>query len=343
MIKVCSLEFVNKEFFGADIMTVDGRTLCAADEIVTPEKILKLYFKDIYVENPLEEEYVKREKEKEATERLPKEATERTAGVAAEKAAENEAEEATEKATEKAIEEVSEIIEEELIEEAIKAEEFEEVAEEIIDEIVEEINIEEKEQAEGLIKEKIGDKQETKVAKEHKRTSMRGSELPEEDVPVVDDDMQFDEEQAQRVSDCAVKMGKKLKFSLQKLDELKQAAYYHKIGVTKFKKEEANKKDFKKVQAQAGYDIVLEKEMPQAVAEAVKLWVVDYDSNAFSLEGEIPYAHIIAICDYYDNSVNNKNRSKEETLLKMLQFGGNKFNIFVLHKFVKMMGDSNGE
>lgn len=59
MIKICSLDFINKETFEADIMTADGRVLFYSTDVITPEKILKLYFKDIYTEKPLVERIVK--------------------------------------------------------------------------------------------------------------------------------------------------------------------------------------------------------------------------------------------------------------------------------------------
>lgn len=49
MIKTCSLDFINKRFFGTDIMAQDGTVLFYADDKVTHEKLLKLYFKEIYI------------------------------------------------------------------------------------------------------------------------------------------------------------------------------------------------------------------------------------------------------------------------------------------------------
>ncbi len=47
MIKTCSLDFANKETFEVDVKSADGRVLCKAGEDITPDKILRLYFKEL--------------------------------------------------------------------------------------------------------------------------------------------------------------------------------------------------------------------------------------------------------------------------------------------------------
>ena len=56
MIKVCSLDFLKKEVFDTDIKTSDGFVLFETGEKITPEIILRLYFKEIYVSELLNEE-----------------------------------------------------------------------------------------------------------------------------------------------------------------------------------------------------------------------------------------------------------------------------------------------
>lgn len=53
MIKVCSLDFLNNKVFEKDILSLDGKVLFKADDRVTPESLLKLYFRNIYVQNPI--------------------------------------------------------------------------------------------------------------------------------------------------------------------------------------------------------------------------------------------------------------------------------------------------
>ena len=59
MIRICSLDFLNKDFFETDVKTADGKVLLAAGEKITPEVILELYFKEIYVDKPLEDVIVR--------------------------------------------------------------------------------------------------------------------------------------------------------------------------------------------------------------------------------------------------------------------------------------------
>lgn len=69
MIKICSLDFINKNTFETDIKLADGRVVCAKGDKVTPELILRLYFKDIYVEQKLADEKTEK-RSRQAEERL---------------------------------------------------------------------------------------------------------------------------------------------------------------------------------------------------------------------------------------------------------------------------------
>lgn len=48
MLKVCSLDFINNDEFGTDILSSTGEVLYSAEEKITPEILLKLYFKEIF-------------------------------------------------------------------------------------------------------------------------------------------------------------------------------------------------------------------------------------------------------------------------------------------------------
>lgn len=50
MIKICSLEFLNKNSFDVDVLSADGSVLYSAGCEITPNLLLKLYYKDIYIE-----------------------------------------------------------------------------------------------------------------------------------------------------------------------------------------------------------------------------------------------------------------------------------------------------
>lgn len=53
MIKICSLDFLNRENFETDVITADGVVLFQSGEEITPSKLLRLYFKEIYITQPL--------------------------------------------------------------------------------------------------------------------------------------------------------------------------------------------------------------------------------------------------------------------------------------------------
>ena len=79
------------------------------------------------------------------------------------------------------------------------------------------------------------------------------------------------------------------------------------------------------------------------IAEGAKFYKKKYDTNEFKPKDEnlsdIPFSHIIGIADYYKKLL-DKNYTKEKALNKLLQIGGNRFNIFILHKFINKMRKS---
>ena len=246
MINICSLDFLNRKVFDVDVLSADGRILFHLGSEITPEILLMLYYKDIYVtEFPYE-------KEKKKTE-----------------------------------EDINEKLETLNLIQSLEA---------VIDENLTEF-------------------------------------------------LEFDEQQAQRVSQYSVKLGQKIGMETLQLQELEKAAYYHNIGRTKLTNSDLKEKDFKKKQAEAGYSLLItEKNLSEKIAEAARF----YNRNCWSSQinfndvnhSDLPYSHIVAITSYYDELI-NKNNPKDEVLKKMLQLGGNKFNIFILHKFIYMMRNSN--
>lgn len=261
MIKICSLDLINKETFEADILTADGRVLYHATDKITPDKILKLYFKDIYINKPSIDEIIPKPIKKEV------------------------------------------IIEEK---EAELIKQINEVSPAIINDAKDESGV------------------------FNKITKLTSNDL-----------LEFDEQEAKFVAESSIKIAKMLAFSSSEIEKLEKAAYYHNIGRTRFKQSDLSRKEFRKDQALAGYDILLnEKGLPQKIAETAKLYINKYDSSSFSLNEPIPYYHIVAIANYYYSSI-KKGDSREKVLAKMLKIGGNKFNIFVLHKFINLMREEN--
>lgn len=265
MIKISSLDLLNREVFDIDIMAKDGTVLFSSGEVITPEIILNLYFKEIYVEESFwktDEEEIKSDS---STEDMLKQVEALNLKPAAKDEPAN-------------------------VEEAI-------------------------EQVVVQTKEKIAEP------------------------------LKFDENKAKRVAEYACMLGKLISMKEKDLKELETAAYYHNIGVESFTTDDLLKPNFKKLQADVSYNIMLkEMKVSEKIAEVAKLCIKSYNTIDFKLNEEdcshIPYAHIVAIASHYDELL--ETNSKEAALAKMLQLGGNRFNIFVLHKFINMMRDDNG-
>jgi len=168
-------------------------------------------------------------------------------------------------------------------------------------------------------------------------------EKEEEIVPINPDELPlvFDEEQAKRIVEYSVKLGEMADYSKEELKELEQVAYNCNIGITKFKRIDMAKKGFRKMKAFAGYEKLIDDGVvPEYLAEMIKFSVNNYESDAFKLDSKIPYYHIVAIVSFYEDLL-SQNKPKNEILLKMLQLGGNQFNIFIVHKFIKLMRDAD--
>jgi len=158
--------------------------------------------------------------------------------------------------------------------------------------------------------------------------------------------LEFDEEHAKRVRDYAEKLGELIGMSPGYIDELKEAAYYHDIGRIKFSESDLKKKDFARWQGEAGVNILAnERQFPKEIAEVASLHLRPYNSAGFPLikedRAKIPFAYIVSIANSYDELRHGK-LGKKDALLKMVQLGGDKFNIFLLHKFVRAMRESDG-
>jgi hypothetical protein len=164
-------------------------------------------------------------------------------------------------------------------------------------------------------------------------------ETPKEEP--VDKHLKFDEEQAKRLVDYSIKVGKELGFSKSELKELEQVAYNYNIGITQFTTDDLSQNGFRKIKVRASYEKLLKEDtLSEKVIESVKFCANNYESETFALNAKIPYHHVVAVTSYYEELL-AQNNSKEKTLDKMMQMGGNKFNIFVLHKFIRIMRELN--
>ena len=441
MIKVCSLEFLNKSSFEADVMLSDGRVLFNAGSEITPEILLKLYYKDIYVEKSL----CKAAKSAAALKHSQKENEEVLVGVGitlaasgevsptgadlkpagkdgegsaegvelktAEKAgelnselsADVKAEEVDLKAVKKDGEGTSELVDLDAVirdEDNPDSEDYtgttpkvrfggrrvgdnkvatsaiigpkstSEVDGEVVSdsdteiqakveapvdteiaaeaEAIDSAEAESDEDLEGEVDPVTGKRIALSARKAggavpHKQSTTHKPSEPIEVVPPKDTNgpLEFNEEQAQRVSALSVRLAKILSMDLRQQDDVKQAAYYHNIGRTKLKQSDLTEPDFKKRQAVAGYNHILNNlALSPKIAEAAMFYNKKYQSSELNLNSgknsDFPYSHIVAITNYYDDLISD-GLSQNATLMKMLQLGGNKFNVFILHKFINMV------
>lgn len=264
MKKICSLDFLNREYFDTDVLSKDGKVLFATGEKITPEILLSLYFKEIFIQDSFIDEL-------EAIQVEPPK-------------------EKTEEAVAQELEEFKKIKEEKIIEEPA-----------------------------------------AEIIKKNEDT-----EIPS----VVQ--LELDEKLSAEIAKKCIKLAKLVKMPQQNIKELEQAALNYKIGLNKFTSADAETPKFKHQLAETSYGILInEKNLPEKIAEVAKYYLNCYNTDKFELDKKepIPYYHIVSIVDYYETSINHL--QKNETLDKMLQLGGNKFNIYVLHKFVKMMKENN--
>lgn len=329
MIRICSLDFLYKERFESDVITADGNVLCRSGEEITPELILKLYFKEIYIEEKIiEKEHALEVKHAEELSDLPDlkaSSSHSSAGVNVT---------------------TSNVIDGVLGGKPSSTEEEQQEAEKTISVDVdqEEISIAE---AEVLSKESDdGVASGGRLHGSHSTSTGAGesinisSDTDAVEAPV-NQYFEFDEDQAKRIVEHAMVLGKMLKFSASELNELEQAAYNYNLGISKFKLEDASKRGFRKMKAFASSEkLKAEGKVSDNVVETVKLSASPYESDSFPLNSKIPHPHIIAITGCYEDLL-SEHGSKEFALKKMLQMGGNHFNIFILHKFIRLMKDLN--
>ena len=113
------------------------------------------------------------------------------------------------------------------------------------------------------------------------------------------------------IVEYSVKIGKLLELPTEEIQELEKLAYYYVIDT-------------------------MDKPVPDNMEKLVNRCYKDYKTEEFSLDEKIPYQHIIFIVNYYVETL-KQTQSKQKTIFKMLYLGTNKFNPFVLHKFLHMM------
>lgn len=156
----------------------------------------------------------------------------------------------------------------------------------------------------------------------------------------------FNIEHAKEVAAYSKQMGILMKLNEEEMDMLNKAAYYHDIGATLLSEEDLNTAQWREIADEAAYNyLVDEKKFSADVADIVSKCYLNYDISEFQMKRtpgyRFPLHHIICIADFYahlSEKVSDKNK-KIQTLLKI---GYNKFNIYILHKFIfKLRTDSD--
>lgn len=342
MIRVSSLDFLDQDCFRTDIKTADGKIIINSGEPITPELILKLYFKEIYVEEPTKVIYKTDEHEEKALREKIKESNvsfvsknEDTVDV-----------EVSIKSTEKtSVDEVASVTKEnQVINEDLQAPQLDitenskvkepqapqldftptaksepEVVSPVLD-----INFSETPKPNvERDKEELPIQEEVVVAKE---------EIPFEDQLIV-----VDENEVELLVERTAQLAKMFNFSGAEIEEIKLAARYANMSLSEFKLKEINEKDFRLRKSKRSYDMACALgTLSQSVLETIKEHTKNYDSASFSLSSKIPYTDILSVTCYCFRAKLLR-QDKETVLKKMLQLGSNSFNPFVLHKFIKMM------
>lgn len=344
MIKICSLDFLNREVFDVDVMTSDGKVLICSGEKITPNILLRLYFKEIYIAQPMAEK-------KMAVNEVSSAAVLNTKSVSSESGnidKHSKEHHYTASGPRLVDTNIQQHEEKPLHGPVVFAGGFADEKEKEVSTkgprlADSEVDFDKETTSKGphFVGPNKFETSESNSSPVQANFNDLGMEMENSQENLKEPCMAFDEKQAKKIVDYSLKMGKILKFSQEELKELEQVAYYSDIGITDFKKSDLTKKGFRKKKAHAGYEKLLnEGIIPKHLAEMVKFCANAYNSDDFQLKSQIPYYHIVGIASFYEDLL-SQNMAKEEVLLKMLQLGGNQFNIFILHKFIKMMRETN--
>jgi hypothetical protein len=149
----------------------------------------------------------------------------------------------------------------------------------------------------------------------------------------------FDETLSQDIANLSVKFAEHLGYSKNELEEIKQAAYYRNIGITSFKEKDKLSEDFKNDVGLESYKILKDKmNFPEKIAVVAKFYFKNYDVMNFKLNVNepIPYQYLVGITNFYVERMKEM-EDNDKVLILMLKEGNDKFNTFLLHKFINMM------
>ena len=152
----------------------------------------------------------------------------------------------------------------------------------------------------------------------------------------------FSEEKIAKISEVAFELASMFGYDNSEKEKLKLIATYFNASLNQFTKKDLLDKKFSANKANKSYEMLNTKAgIPDDVKLALKNIIEPYDTVKFNLSNKIPLNHIMTPIYVYEDLMLKFNNNKDKVLEKMLQYGGNRFNIFVLHKFLKIMRDMN--
>lgn len=417
MIRVCALDFLNRDSFESDVKLADGKVVVSAGEKITPELILVLYFKEIYVDTPLvdvfpvptkvEEPEMPSEipvidysaisvesvevEEAETITEAPKEAeldlnaTEENLVAVGAKAPDLSLESAVSNTLSAAppVEDtlsIDYVEKEPIVQEPVTTKgpelpvlDLEEKAEnkekgprsaDINDVLLESTSDSQKKGA-SKFDSKVPDAPELDLSVPEKaipeqdrspvvptldlgeeniieeKYSLSSSNKKEEPAKVEESPinllLNFDQSIADEMAENAVMLAKELHYSDSDIKDIKNAALNCNLGIVHFKEEDLKSRDFEKKKAAISYDLAAKKGTLSArVLETIKCHAKPYNTEDFNLNPNIPLGDLIHIIVAY-SKLKCLGLSKNEVLRKMLEQGGNEYNVFALHKFLRLM------
>jgi len=346
MIKISALDFLNIDFADVDILDRSGNVILEKGSPITQQWMLKHYFKEIFVEEVFADNLSNTVETK----------TTQTVSTTPVQTIQSEVnKEINKNISVNEIPAQSESIESnEITPPSVQIQKTESVNENLsTPQITPAVNIETTEQQSipsipktEDVSENVQDapalpaennetvKSEEKTEKQTQAPAPVKEKEPEE--PPVQ--LKFDEEVAKEMETNAEKLAKMFGFTPREIEDIKKTAHYCNASLDQFTTADIKKKDFGVKKAKLSYDMIQDKlGFSEMVKDSILSHENPYDSALFGLAKKIPYAHIVSIVSNYYTLRQMYKGDKEKTLRRMLEYGGNKFNIFVLHKFIRMM------
>lgn len=344
MIRVCALDFLNRGSFESDVKLANGQVLISTGEKITSELILMLYFKEIYVDEPLPDVYptpdlynsspvnndVSADTEMNINSSKKDASLDLGSAVAPNEEGASRVEAETDFLAKGETDELDLDTDSTSRMDKVKAPELDLGEDEV------------SKKQDNELGELSFDVDSVELPKEDRIEEVAKAETV--DVPEVKDEEAFmvaDPAVSKEIEDNVVKLAKLLSMPADIVKDLGIAASICNLGVVNFKMKEMYNRDFEHKKARASYDLAMKKgQYSESVLNIVRDHARHYKTEVFNLSSKIPACELLHIATVY-SKFKYQGFSNEQALMKMLEKGGNEFNIFALHKFLRMMRDND--